>query len=91
MTRVLQIRRGTTTQNNNFTGLAGELSFDTTAKNLRVHDGATLGGFALARADQITTGTGDTTSDFDIETVPRNILGKYYFKLCRETICHRRK
>lgn len=69
MTRVLQIRRGTTTQNNNFTGLAGELSFDTTTKTLRVHDGATLGGFALARIDQI-TGGGGTVSEFDIETVP---------------------
>ncbi|MFQ6778464.1 MAG: hypothetical protein ACLRFI_04225 [Alphaproteobacteria bacterium] len=51
MTRVLQLRRGTTADNNNFTGLAGEITFDTDAKTLRVHDGATLGGFALARTD----------------------------------------
>ena len=66
MTRVLQIRRGTTAQNDNFTGLAGEITFDTTAKTIRVHDGATLGGFALARADEIPT----QTADFDIDTVP---------------------
>ena len=67
MTRVLQVRRGTTTQNNNFTGLAGELSFDTTSKNLRVHDGETLGGFTLARIDQVSGDGG--SSEFDINSV----------------------
>ena len=66
MTRVLQIRRGTTAQNDNFTGLAGEITFDTTANTLRVHDGTTLGGFALARADEIP----DPATEFDIDTVP---------------------
>ena len=71
MTRVLQIRRGTTEQNDNFTGLSGELSFDTVGKTLRVHDGETLGGFTLARADQISaSSSGDgTTSDFDINSI----------------------
>lgn len=68
MTRVLQIRRGTTTANDNFTGLSGELSFDTDEKTVRVHDGATLGGYTLARADEI-SGTSGEISDFDIETV----------------------
>ncbi|MDR2412692.1 MAG: hypothetical protein LBD50_00580 [Rickettsiales bacterium] len=71
MTRILQIRRGTSAQNNNFTGLPGELSFDTQDKILRVHDGQTLGGFALARADQIPAGGGGGAgSDFDISSVP---------------------
>ena len=48
MTRILQIRRGSATQNDNFTGLAGEITMDTTNKTLRIHDGETLGGFALA-------------------------------------------
>ncbi|MDL2295863.1 hypothetical protein LJC18_03570 [Lachnospiraceae bacterium OttesenSCG-928-E19] len=69
MTRILQIRRGTTTQNNQFTGMPGELTFDTTTKVLRVHDGETLGGFELARRDQIGDGTGGG-SDFDINSVP---------------------
>jgi hypothetical protein len=47
----VQFRRGTTTQNNNFTGAAGEISVDITLKTLRVHDGTTLGGFSLAKAD----------------------------------------
>jgi len=66
MSRVLQIRRGTTAQNDNFTGLAGEITYDTTAKTIRVHDGATLGGVALARADQIPT----IPDPFDITSVP---------------------
>ena len=65
MSRVLQIRRGTTAENDNFTGLSGEITYDTTAKTLRVHDGATLGGVALARADQI-----PTVTPFDIDSVP---------------------
>ncbi len=66
MSRVLQIRRGTTAQNDNFTGMAGEITFDTTAKTIRVHDGTTLGGIALARADEIPA----PGAEFDIDTVP---------------------
>ena len=41
----LQFRRGTTAQNNSFTGVVGELSIDTNTDNIRVHDGSTAGGF----------------------------------------------
>ena len=44
MPTTLQFRRGNTTQNNSFTGAAGEISVDTTTKTLRVHDGSTAGG-----------------------------------------------
>ncbi len=37
-------RRGTTAQNNAFTGAVGELSVDTDRKELRLHDGSTAGG-----------------------------------------------
>lgn len=47
MPTVVQFRRGTTAQNNNFTGAVGELSVDTDLDTIRVHDGTTLGGFAL--------------------------------------------
>ena len=40
----LQLRRGTTAQNNSFTGAAGELSIDTQTENIRVHDGSLAGG-----------------------------------------------
>jgi len=69
MSRIIQIRRGTTAQNDNFTGMCGELSYDTEAKTLRVHDGETLGGIALARADSVVA-TGPSESAFDINSVP---------------------
>lgn len=56
MSKILQLRRGTTIANDNFTGMAGEITMDTDAKTIRVHDGITLGGFALARADTPTSG-----------------------------------
>lgn len=66
MTRILQIRRGTTAQNDNFTGMPGEITMDTDSKTVRIHDGETLGGFALQRADSAATNTGT----FDITSVP---------------------
>jgi len=53
MPTVLQFRRGTAAQNNAFTGAAGEITVDTTAQTLRVHDNSTLGGAAMLS----TTGT----------------------------------
>jgi hypothetical protein len=45
MPTVLQFRRGTTAQNNSFTGSAGELSIDTDLEVIRVHDGSHPGGY----------------------------------------------
>lgn len=67
MTRILQIRRGTSAQNDNFTGLSGEITMDTTNKTVRIHDGETLGGFALARADQVNAA--QEIESFDINDV----------------------
>lgn len=64
MTRVLQLRRGSTSENDNFTGLLGEITLDTDMMTIRVHDGRTLGGFSLARTDSVSIG------DFDINSVP---------------------
>jgi len=59
----VQFRRGTTAQNNAFTGAAGELSVNITNKSLRVHDGSTAGGFELAKADlSNTTGLGTVSA-----------------------------
>ena len=44
MPTTLQFRRGTTAQNNAFTGSAGELSIDEQLDVIRVHDGSTAGG-----------------------------------------------
>ena len=52
----VQFRRGTTTQNNSFTGAVGELSVDTTLDTIRVHDGSTAGGIRLAKYSEIQSG-----------------------------------
>ena len=44
----IQLRSGTATEHNSFTGAVGEVTVDTTNKTLRVHDGSTVGGTRLA-------------------------------------------
>jgi len=44
----LQLYRGTTAQNNAYTGLAGEITADTQAGNIRLHDGSKAGGYVVA-------------------------------------------
>lgn len=51
----LQIRQGTNTENNNFTGASGELTFDTTNKEIRIHDGTTQGGITIANKQLLDT------------------------------------
>ncbi len=43
----IQLRKGTATEHNTFTGANGEVTVDTTNKTLRVHDGTTAGGTRL--------------------------------------------
>jgi len=47
MSTQVQFRRGTTTQNNAFTGANGEISIDTDVKTIRLHDGTTGGGASI--------------------------------------------
>jgi len=51
MPTALQFRRGTTSQNNSFTGVVGELSVDTDLDALRIHDGSTAGGHTIAKGE----------------------------------------
>ncbi len=53
MATALQLRRGTTAQNNAFTGAAGELSYDTATEGLIIHDGSTAGGFEIMPSGSI--------------------------------------
>ena len=48
MAKQLQLRKGTATEHDTFTGANGEVTVDTTNKTLRVHDGSTVGGTILA-------------------------------------------
>jgi hypothetical protein len=52
VTKVL-LKRGNTAQNNNYTGVNGELTIDTQLKTLRVHDGVTAGGDAITASGVI--------------------------------------
>ena len=66
MATQVQFRRGTTTQNNAFTGAIGEITYDTQVKTLRLHDGTTAGGGATvvntAVAQTLTNKTLSTNS-----------------------------
>ena len=58
----VQFRRGTTGQNNNFTGAAGELSVNTSNVSLRIHDGSTVGGKEAALINNPLSQFASTTS-----------------------------
>ena len=58
----VQLRRGTATEHNTFTGAVGEVTVDTTNDTLRVHDGSTTGGVRLAKLSEAGGGTGTVTS-----------------------------
>lgn len=51
----VQLRRGSTTDHNSFTGAVAELTVDTTKKTVVVHDGTTAGGVPLAKASDLTS------------------------------------
>ena len=64
----LQLRGGTTTEHNSFTGAAREVTVDTTKKTLVVHDGSQAGGTPLMKesggnaATSVGIGTGGTNA-----------------------------
>lgn len=62
MSKQIQIRRGSATEHEDFTGALGEVTMDTTNKTLRVHDGETVGGIAMAKQSDL------DVADYVIET-----------------------
>jgi len=73
MPTVLQFRRGTTAQNNSFTGSDGELSLDTDLYTIRVHDGSTAGGFEITQNTATQTLTNKTLTSPTITGVSPTI------------------
>ena len=61
MATQIRLRRGTTAQNNAFTGAEGEVTVDTDKDTLIVHNGVTAGGIPLATNAALTTHTGAST------------------------------
>ena len=66
MPTALQLRRGSTSQNNSFTGAVGEVSVDTDKDTLRVHDGSTAGGFEVVTTSATQTLTNKTLTSPNI-------------------------
>ena len=58
MATAIQRRGGTTAEHANFTGLAREITVDTTKKTIVVHDGTTAGGIPLATEAALTAISG---------------------------------
>jgi hypothetical protein len=69
MTTAIKRRRGTTAQHSTFTGLEGELTVDTTKDTVVVHDGATAGGFPLAKESQATSAVAITGGSINGTTI----------------------
>jgi len=78
MPTVVQFRRGTTAQNNNFLGANGEISVDTTLNVLRVADAVTLGGFAMVGQNCVQT-IANKTYTGTLLSVTGNVTGNYIF------------
>jgi hypothetical protein len=62
MATQVQFRRGTTSQNNAFTGAQGELTIDTDVYTIRIHDGTTAGGKQVPTLTATQTFTNKTMS-----------------------------
>jgi hypothetical protein len=60
MATQVQFRRGSTAQNDVFTGAVGEITVDTTLYTLRTHDGVTPGGVATVGTTAVQTLTNKT-------------------------------
>lgn len=101
MAKQVQLRRGTTTEHNSFTGAVGEATVDTTLNTIRVHDGTTVGGTRLARYSEIVppsrvitagsglSGGGDLSADRTISlsgTVAHINVVQSYTKAQRGTV-----
>jgi hypothetical protein len=68
----VQFRRGTTTQNNSFTGAVGEVTVDTQLKVLRVHDGSAAGGQPMVGLTATQTLTNKTLTSPTINSATLN-------------------
>ena len=63
MAKRLQLRGGTTAQHSTFTGALREVTVDTDKDTLVVHDGATAGGFPLAKYSDVSSINTDLVND----------------------------
>lgn len=71
MASIFKPRRGTSSENDNFTGANGEVVFDTTNKLFRYHDGETQGGFEVGATPANTSTSSASINDSDLVTFTR--------------------
>jgi len=71
MPTTVQFRRGTTSQNNSFTGAAGEITINTTKKTAVVHDGSSAGGSTLISEND--EGYWSAVTNTDIDSAIENV------------------
>lgn len=79
MSTQVQLRRGTSTECDAFTGVVGEAFYDTTNKRLRMSDGSTAGGTALAKLSDVGVADGDygdivVSSSGTVMSIDSNVL-----------------
>lgn len=79
MSKQIQFRRGTASEHTTFTGAIGEITMDTTAKTLRLHDGGTPGGIPLAKHDGSNVNTAAFLTNLGFGT--QNMQCPGYYKL----------
>lgn len=85
MATQVQLRRGTAAQHASFTGVAGEVTVDTTSYVLRVHDGSTVGGFPTVSANNATI-TNPTITNYTETTYTANSSTAITLNLSNGTI-----
>lgn len=78
LNRRIQHIRGTTAQNNVFTGRSGELTIDTDTNEVRVHDGSTVGGHRLYTKAEVDTLLSSKVTQTDINTSIAALLSAVY-------------
>lgn len=69
MATQVQFRGGTTSEHSTFTGVAREVTVDTTKKTVVVHDGSTAGGIPLAKESAVTSAAAITGGSINGTTV----------------------
>lgn len=75
MAKKLQLRRGTTSQHNTFTGAEGEVTIDTTKDTAVVHDGSTAGGTPLAKEDMSNVSSSDIAGRLSNDSIAPAKIG----------------
>lgn len=68
MATEVRLRRGTTAQHATFTGAAAEITVDTDKDTVVVHDGVTVGGFALGK-ESVISGKANVGANSDITSL----------------------